>query len=77
MPSGENARPIMLPVYDAEELQRHGPLTQPQLSAEVLQNLRDQGVQVEQESHFYPMPNSQNRKLVVPVNTIQFRQPLQ
>lgn len=77
MPSGENARPIMLPVYDAEELQKHGPLTRPQLSAEVLQNLHDQGVQVEQESHFYPMLNSQNRKLVVPVNTIQFHQPLQ
>ena len=77
MPSNENGQPIMLPVYDAEVLNQLGPLTQPQLSTEDLQNLRDQGVQVEQESHLYEMPNSQNRKLVVPVNTIQFRQPLQ
>ncbi len=77
LPSGENGQPIMLPVYDADELLRHGPLDQPLLSAEVLQNLRDQGVQIEQESHLYQMPNSQNRKLVVPVNTIQFHQPLQ
>ena len=77
MPPDENSQPITLPAYDAEVLRQHGPLPQPQLPAEFLQSLRDQGVQVEQESHLYRMPNSQNRNLVVPVNTIQFRQPLQ
>lgn len=77
MPSGENSQPITLPVYDVEDMDRLAPIAQPQLSAEVLQNLRDRGIQVEQESHYYPVPNSHNRKLVVPVNTIQFRQPLQ
>jgi len=77
MPSDENGQPFSVPAYDADELKQFGSLPQPQLSAEDLQYLRDQGVQVEQRSHLYEMPNSQNRRLVVPVNTIQFRQPLQ
>ncbi|MFO1008333.1 MAG: hypothetical protein U0929_20405 [Planctomycetaceae bacterium] len=77
MPSDENSRSFSVPAYDAEALKQIGSLPQPQLSEEAMQNLRDQGFQVEQESHLYEMPNTQNRKLVVPFNTIQFRQPLQ
>lgn len=75
--NGQDSPPITLPVYDAEDLEKYGPWTPPQLSAEVLQRLKDQGVQVQQKPRFYSVPNAQNRKWVVPVNTIQFRQPLQ
>ncbi len=74
---GQGSPPITLPVYDAEELEKYGPWTPPQLSAEVLQRLKDQGVQVQQEPRFYPVPNTQNRNWVVPVNTIQLRQSVQ
>jgi len=74
---GQDSPPITLPVYDAEELEKYGPWTPPQLSAEVLQRLKDQGVQVQQEPRYYSVPNTQNRKWVMPVNTIQFRQPVQ
>ncbi len=77
IPEGQNAQPIKLPVYDADELAACGPWTPPQLPADVLQRLKDQGVQVQQESHFYSVPNKQNRKLIVPVNTVRFHQPLQ
>lgn len=77
MPEGQNAQPITLPVYDAEDLEKYGPWTPPQLSAEVLQRLKDQGVQVQQEPRYYSVPNDQNRKWVVPVNTLQFHQPVQ
>ena len=77
IPEGDNAQPITLPVYDADELAAFGPWTPPQLPAEVLQRLKDQGVQVQQESRFYSVPNEQNRKLVVPVNTVRFHQQLQ
>ncbi len=76
-PNGQDSPPITLPVYDAEDLEKYGPWTPPQLSAEVLQHLKDQGIQVQQEPRYYAVPNPQNRKWVVPVNTIQFRQPVQ
>jgi|GEM_PF-3548553 len=77
MPEGENAQPITLPVYDAEDLSKYGPWVPPQLPPDVLQHLKDQGVQIQQEPRFYSMPNDQNRQLVVPVNTVKFLQPVQ
>ena len=75
VPLDPNTQPFVLPVYEAEELAKHGTLAPPQLTAEQIQDLQDQGVQVRQESHLYRDPN--NRNLVTPFNTIQFRQPLQ
>lgn len=77
MSDGQDSHPITLPVYDAEDLERYGPWTPPQLSAEVLQHYKDQGIQVQQEPRYYSVPNDQNRKWVMPVNTIQFRQTVQ
>jgi anti-sigma factor RsiW len=49
----------------------------PRLSVEDRQRLEDQGYQIREEPSYYTVPIDNNRRLVVPVNTVHVRQQLQ
>ena len=65
------------PVFDAELLQQYGDRLMPRLSLEDRQRLEDQGYQIDEAPSYYTVPIDNNRRLIVPVNTLRVRQQLQ
>ena len=77
IPAVTNSQPPSAPVFDAELLQQYGDRLMPRLSVEDRQRLEDQGYQIREEPSYYTVPIDDNRRLIVPVNTVRVRQQLQ
>jgi anti-sigma factor RsiW len=76
-PPSAASNSAVVPTYDAELLRQYGDRLMPRLSVEDRQHLKDQGYQIREEPSYYTVPIDNNRRLVVPVNTVHVRQQLQ